>query len=315
MTKHIVLVHGRSFKPEAIALKRNWVGALAHGIERDHGKRALTKFNNAKKTMVYYGDLSNAFLGKHTGKRWTKKREADDIADRKNTLLELKQYGTREFTKSKYNDIRELEDVLKETTASILSGPLSLLGIGDEIVGMVAPDMEHYWNPDAEFGSDVRWRLTSPLQRALNAGDDILLIAHSLGSLVSYDVLWKFSHYGEYQQLRDRSINTLLTIGSPLGDENVKSRLKGAQAKTKRKYPHNIGRWVNFAAEDDYISHDPTIANDFKKMVQLGLTSSITDKKIYNLSVRGNNSNPHHGTGYLIHPQVCREVNTWLSKA
>jgi len=100
----------------------------------------------------------------------------------------------------------------------------------------------------------------------------------------------------------------LVTIGSPLGDENVKSRLKGAQARSHRKYPHNIGRWVNSTAEDDYISHDPTLANDYRKMLQLGLTASITDRQIYNLAIRGDNSNPHHGAGYLIHPQVCREV-------
>ena len=315
MTKHIIMIHGRSFKPDATNLKRNWVGALTHGIERDHGKRALNKFRNAKKTMVYYGDLSNGFLGKHTGKRWTKKREADDIADRREALAALKQYGTRDFTKTNYKKIRDLEDVLKEAAANIFSGPLSLLGIGDNLVEMVTPDMEHYWNPDAQFGSDVRWRLTRPLERALNANDDIMLIAHSLGTLVSYDVLWKFSHYGEYQHLRDKRINTLMTLGSPLGDENVKSRLKGARSRSHRKYPHNIGRWVNFAAEDDYISHDATMANDFRKMLQLGLTGSIADKHVYNMAIRGDNSNPHHGTGYLIHPQVCREINTWLNKA
>ncbi len=315
MAKHIILIHGRSYKPNAVSLKRNWVGALAYGIERDHGKRALNKFKKARKTMAYYGDLTNTFLGKHTGKRWTKKREADDITDRKEALEALKLYGTREFTRSNYNKIRDLADVFKEAAASVFSGPLSLFSIGDEIVGMVAPDMEHYWNPDDKFGSDVRWRLTQPLERAIKAGDDILLIAHSLGSIVSYDVLWKFSHYGEYQHIRNKGINTLVTIGSPLGDEIVKDELKGANAKFRRRYPQNIGHWINFAAEDDYIAHDPTLANDFKRMVQFGLTSSITDKHIYNMAIRWDNSNPHHGTGYLIHPQMSRITTDWLNMA
>lgn len=265
--------------------------------------------------MVYYGDLSNVFLGKKTGKRWTKKRESDDIEDRKKSLADLKRYGTREFSKSNYHEVRDLEDVFKESLASAISGPLSLLTIGDELVEMVAPDMEHYWNPDTRFGSDVRWRLTEPLARALKSGDDILLIGHSLGSIVCYDVLWKFSHYGEYQKdIRSKRVNTLVTIGSPLGDENVKRRLKGAQVKTARRYPQNIGRWINMAAEDDYISHDPTLANDYKRMVQLDLTSSITDKRIYNLSQRGGNSNPHHGAGYLIHPEMSKIVHAWLGE-
>ncbi len=312
MAKHIILIHGRSFKPDAANLKRNWVAALAHGIERDHGKRALNKFKKVKKTMVYYGDLSNAFLSKHTGKRWTKKREADDIADRKDALAALKQYGTREFNKSNYKRVRDLSDVLKEATANIFSGPLSFFGIGDDLVEFVAPDMKNYWNPDASFGSNVRWRLTVPLERALKANDDIMLISHSLGTIVSYDVLWKFSHYGEFQHLRGKNINTLVTLGSPLGDENVKDKLKGANATKQRKYPHNIGRWLNLAAEDDFISHDPSLANDYKKMLQLGLTANIIDKEIYNMAIRGSNSNPHHGAGYLIHPHMSRIVNSWL---
>jgi len=314
MAKHIILVHGRHFKPDQANLKRNWVGALAHGIERDHGKEALNKFNKTKKTMIYYGDLSNTFLAKHTRKAWTQKREAADVADRKKALADLKQYETGEFTQSNYKKIRDLVDVFKEAAANVCSGPLSLLGIGDDIVGMVAPDMEHYWDMDAEFGSDVRWRLTKPLEKAIMAGDDIMLISHSLGTIVCYDVLWKFSHYGEYQHIRGKSINTLVTLGSPLGDEIVKQKLKGAQIKSTRQYPHNIGRWINFAAEDDYISHDPTLGNDFKKMLQLKLTSSITDKKIYNMAQRDENTNPHHGVGYLIHPQMSRVVSDWLDK-
>ncbi len=314
MTKHIILVHGRSYKPDAVDLKRNWVDALAYGIERDHGKHALNKFKKARKTMAYYGDINNAFLGSHTGKHWTKKRKADDLADRKLALTGLKQYETRGFTRKNYNKIRDLADVFKELAASVLSGPLSLFSVGDEVVGMVAPDMEHYWSADDSFGSDVRWRLTKPLERALKAGDDILLIAHSLGTIVSYDVLWKFSHYGEYQHIRDKSINTLLTIGSPLGDENVKEKLKGADASSRRKYPLNIGRWYNFAAEDDYISHDPRLSNDYRRMLRLGLTSGITDKQIYNMSIRDGNSNPHHSTGYLIHPQVSKLLADWLKK-
>lgn len=312
MAKHIILVHGRHYKPDRANLKRNWVAALEHGIERDYDKRALNKFKKAKKSMAYYGHLSNQFLGKHTGKRWTKKRDVADVVDRKKALAALKQYGTGEFTKSNYRKIINLDNVVKEAVANVFAGPLSLFGIGDEIVAMVAPDMEHYWNPDAAFGSDVRWQLTRELEKALKADDDILLVSHSLGTVVSYDVLWKFSHYGEYQGLRGKSINTLVTLGSPLGDENVKKQLKGSAATGYRRYPNNIGRWINIAAEDDFISHDPTLASDFKKMVSLGLTSSISDKHIYNMAFRDGHSNPHHGTGYLLHPEMSRVVKSWL---
>ena len=78
----------------------------------------------------------------------------------------------------------------------------------------------------ARFGSDLRARLTEPLQAAVEKGDDIMLIAHSLGTMISYDVLWKFSHYYEYRKLRENGrapmINTFLTLGTPLGNKTVK---------------------------------------------------------------------------------------------
>lgn len=315
MAKHIILVHGRNYKPGKESLSELWLDALTHGISRDSDEQTLVKFKQAKKTMAYYGDLSNTFLGIHTGKIWTKKLEKNNISNRQDTLEGLKQYKKSAFTKTNYKKIRDLADVFKEAAASLLAGPLALLGIGDNVVSMVAPDMEHYWDADSEFGSNVRWRLTVELKKAFENDDDILIISHSLGTIVSYDVLWKFSHYGEYKnnkKVKGKKINTLITLGSPLGDEIVKDQLKGAKSDSERQYPHNIGRWINFAAEDDYISHDGSMADDFKKMKKFKLTTAITDKKIYNMAVHDGNSNPHHGTGYLIHPKVSQAVIAWL---
>ena len=317
MGKHIIMVHGRNYKPAKAVLKRNWIDAIKSGIERDCDSQVLEKFKKTKKTMAYYGKLSNDFLTKHTGDIWTPADEKADIADRNNALTALKAYKTDQFDKKNYDKIRDWTDVVKEATAGLISGPSSVLRIGDNIVGWVAPDMANYWNPDAEFGSEVRWELTEILVRAITAGDDILLISHSLGTIVSYDVLWKLSHYGEYGKLRKKGnkVNTLITIGSPLGDANVKKQLKGAAVAIDnvRRYPKYIQHWINFAAEDDYISHDPTLGDEFKEMKKLKLIDDIIDnKKIYNMSIRDGNSNPHHSTGYLIHPDLVSAVATWL---
>ena len=163
-------------------------------------------------------------------------------------------------------------------------------------------------------GSDVRWTLTEPLREAFMAGDDILLVSHSLGTLVSYDVLWKFAHYGEYRDLREKGtrVKLWITLGCPLGDETVKRNLKGALADGYRRYPDNIARWLNIAAEDDYISHDQGVKNDFYRMEQWNMIKKITDKRIYNFAVREDGSNPHHSSGYLIHPEMSRAVAGWL---
>ena len=112
----------------------------------------------------------------------------------------------------------------KAWTAKIFGDIAEVIGVGDYLIGKIAKDVEHYWNPDTEFGSAVRWKLTEPLAEALCGGDDIMLVSHSLGTMISYDVLWKFSYYGEYRALRQHGnkVNRFVTLGSPLGDETVK---------------------------------------------------------------------------------------------
>ena len=92
----------------------------------------------------------------------------------------------------------------------------------------------------------------------------------------------------------------------------MKTHIKGAQARRERRYPSNIRRWINIAAEDDYIAHDQNVADDFRDMLDLGLVESIDDRRIFNLAVRNGKSNPHLGAGYLIHPVLGDVVANWL---
>ena len=58
-----------------------------------------------------------------------------------------------------------------------------------------SPSIRYYWS--RKFGSDVRKPVTDTLLEALRSDDDVLVVAHSLGSLAVYDALWKLSHYSE----------------------------------------------------------------------------------------------------------------------
>ena len=307
MAKRIIMIHGRNFKPQADVLQENWFAATRHGIEREHGPQAAAAFDAVEKDMVYYGNYSNEFLTEQ-GKTYD---EAEDVIDRNNVLQTLKNYDSSEFNKENYNNLPGMTPI-KEALADAFAGVLSIFGVARSLIAAVAPDMEHYWDQDEAFGSDVRWTLTEPLHDAIVNNDDIMLVSHSLGTLIAYDVLWKFSHYAEYQHIRDRKITALMTLGSPLGDETVKQNLKGASAEGPRRYPSNIGMWVNVAAEDDYISHDQRITNDYRDMFDYGLVDGIVDHRTHNLSVRHGKSNPHHATGYLLDPVVADTIAEWL---
>jgi len=307
MGKTIIFVHGRSFKPNKVALQASWFSAIEHGIERDR-KRKLRAFRRARKELIYYGDLSNAFL-RSKGQKYN---ETEDIQSRKQTLADLKGYTASQFTKARYKKLPGKASY-KEFLADVGAVTLGPLRLTEGLVSVVAPDMRHYWNFDSEFGSNVRATMIGPLKRAMNRGDNIMVVSHSLGTMVAYDTLWKFSRTGEYRpKYSNKKIDTWITLGSPLADETVKRNLKGARASGPRRYPGNIKRWENVSAEDDFISHDSKLANDYKRMYKTRLIDEINDHKIYNLAVRRGDSNPHHGAGYLIHPKVIKLITDWI---
>lgn len=202
----------------------------------------------------------------------------------------------------------------KEGLADIFGGVADSVGIAESLIRWFAKDVARYWESDAGFGSEIRWRLTEPLHDALLGGDDVLLVAHSLGTMISYDVLWKFSWYGEYGDLRASGPQrvSFVTLGSPLGNETVKGNLKGSNATGARRYPVLIRSWHNLAAEDDYVSHDQKLANDYRKMEREHSMKRIVDRRLHNLAVRHGKSNPHHGAGYLIHPVFIDVFASWL---
>lgn len=305
MSKTIILVHGRSWKPKQADLEPIWTEALRAGIERDNPHK-LAAFDQAKLSFVYYGNLSNKLL-KSKGKT----QPPSSVAARKKALEQLKQVSSNGFTKAAYKKIPGKES-FKEGIADTLAPILGFFHLTDNLVEQVAPDMRDYWNHDSDFGSASRGRMTPHLKEAFDNDDSICVIGHSLGTMICYDTLWKFSRSYDFAEYNKKKIDLFISTGSPLGDETVKRNLKGADADNERKYPSNIKNWLNIAAEDDYISHDQKIAGDFRKMKKYGLVKDITDKRIYNLSYPGGKSNPHHSSGYLIHPATAKAVSDWL---
>lgn len=306
MGKTIILIHGRSFKPAEDQLKALWLEALIFGIERDHADK-LDDFKAATVDFVYFGDISNEFLESFS------QRPDNDLEDRKASLEQLKQFNKNQFTKANYDALPGFVS-WKEALADSLSDFVDFIGLAQPVIGAVAPDMKEYWNEGTSFGSYLRETMTLPLKRAMNREDEILVISHSLGTLIAYDTFWKFSRTGEYRpKYSDKKVDIWVTLGSPLGNVTVQRNLKGVGAKPPRKYPGNIKQWINIAAEDDYVCHDQNVADDFDEMHQYGLLDAkIEDHRIYSLAVRHGTPNPHSSVGYLIHPLMAEIVAKWV---
>ncbi len=310
MAKKIIFIHGRSIKPPESDLQELWYAAVRHGLQRDFGVAGVAKFESIKKEFVYYGKLSNDFLHEKTGVEIP-----DDIESRQEAFETLKTYQRSDFNKTTYKKLAK-NSFLKEALADTFSGALSMIRAGTPLISVVAPDMAHYWNQEEYFGSDIRLRLTDVLKKAFDNNDEIMLVSHSLGTIISYDNLWKFSHYGEYRRDygANKKIELFVTMGSPLGDENAKQHLKGKESSGKLKYPLNIKRWINISAEDDYISHDSRLKNDFSEMYRAGLLEQPVKDiyPVYNLTVRNESPNPHSAIGYLVNPKFIDVLSEWM---
>lgn len=304
----LLLVHGRDFKPAADEFMDLSLSALASGLERDF-PQSVDLFYGLQKRLAYYGDITAEFLTSHE-KRYD---EALDVSDRRNALTSLRAIVKKKnFGVSRYDRLPG-KTAMGEFAADVIAPLLAHIGLSKKLIAKVGIDLGEYWNKKSDFASRVRERVRTVLCEALDDGHEILLISHGTGCIVTYDVLWELSHSRKYSgPYKDRKIDTWLTLGAPLGDSMVAKRLLGARRKGFEKYPSNVVSWHNFAAEDDFMSHDNTLADDFKQMLKQKQVSCIRDYRIYNMAVRYGKSNPHSSIGYLIHPRTVQVVNEWL---
>ncbi|MCM1936616.1 alpha/beta hydrolase [Streptomyces sp. G3] len=89
--------------------------------------------------------------------------------------------------------------------------------------------------------------------------DTRVVVAHSLGSVVAYDAL---STHQEWE------IDTLITLGSPLGLGAVSSRLRPPLVPGQEAKWPGVRRWINIAAVEDPVALVKELAPLFGKEVE-----------------------------------------------
>jgi len=179
----------------------------------------------------------------------------------------------------------------------------------DPAVKSTIEETRRYFRNDGGIGGRVRERLKVPLREMLARGDRILLVGHSMGSVIAYDTLWELWHI----EGRRERIDTFLSLGSPLGMRFTQRRLCGARERGARRYPGNIRQWLNIAAEGDLTALDPTIADDFAAMRTYGQVDKLVDidSGIFNYFRNAQGLNVHRSYGYLVNPRVGEVIANW----
>ena len=209
------------------------------------------------------------------------------------------------------DDIREASGWKRRVTVWMyrLSDLLPFLipHLATEKMAVHIRDLRRYVRNKNGIADHAREMFKMPVRAACEAGRPILLIAHSMGSVIAYDALWEMT-----QNERDHArIDLLLTMGSPLGQSYLQKRIFGHELHGKARYPDNIRRWSNLAAVGDLTAIDPVLRNDFSEMLELELVESIEDERVFNFFKLNGQLNVHAEYGYLANESNGRIVANW----
>ena len=298
--KRIVAVHGGGVQPTDKISRENWLQALRTGIARDWPD-SLAVFDGIDFVMPRYAEY---FSDLHK----PVDRQLDEL-DRRAALQALKSLGsTRAFRRAHYERLPG-KSALAEFVADVAAPTLGALGLGRRVVEAAVPEFKVWWAEDSAVRDKVRLLVYTEIRRALAECESVAVVAHGFGSVVAYEALWQLG-----AEEPDRKLDLWVTCGAPLANNTVRGRLDGSEEGVGRRFPANLFRWHNLAAEDDYMCHDKTVADDFAALLRQRQISELVDHPIYNLAVRYGRSAPGHSAGYLVHPRMAELLADWLKR-
>jgi len=187
--------------------------------------------------------------------------------------------------------------------------------ISDLIIRRYFSEFETYYSKtvpkknggDCPVKTLIRQRLLRVLKRHRNK--EIFLIAHSMGSVIAFDVLLSASS--------EVTVDTLVTIGSPLGLPMVVHRIytehyagKGPFVPESIRCPDSIRKhWFNFSDIEDKVALDHRLFDDFQPNIY-GVRP--TDTYVRNDYAIAGVKNPHKDYGYLRTPKMARVLESFL---
>ena len=293
-TPTVLYVHGAGNKPPPDELKREWDRDL---FGRDMGGQTR---------MVYYADLLHptpsaigedaCTLGEAVAAMVADAATAgtaddgtagDAALDDSDLLAGLTPEGRRLA-------VRLLLSVAARAASQPVPPVATVLPLPPALRRPLLRQLLRRFLPDADayFFTDRKEPIRQRLRDALDAVDGpVVLVTHSLGTAIAYDVLSEARSAG-------RDVRLLVTLGSPLGYSEVQDLVH-----QPLRLPAPVRIWANFADPFDVIALDSTLADDFRDGPR------IVDAPVDNPA-----PNNHAACGYLGASRVRSTVQAALDQ-
>ncbi len=302
MAKIIIGIHGLGNKPSAEVLESWWKAAIDEGIKTHLNDARAFTFH-----MVYWADV------------FYEKPLNEILKDRDDPFyLEEKYIPASDMAEAEEHPLRQkVLDVLEKQLDSIFLNDdltINFSFIGDSIIKRYFRELDYYYARDLsknnENGQSARELVGKRLINILKAHqeDEILLIAHSMGSIIAYDVLNFFSD--------GIKLHTFVTIGSPLGFPVIMGKIATGRNieypfPVKLKTPRAVtDKWYNLSDLEDKIALIYKLGENFDPNDQ-GV--NVIDKIVNNNYSINGERNPHKSFGYLRTPEMVEIITTFLN--
>jgi hypothetical protein len=292
-TKQIIYVPGKNPKPEAAQHRELLWRTLVEGVRRADRTVAGT----LQPSYPQFHLVSWNYLYYHVYKDITKDIPWIDALINKHGPTEQDMRDARSWNIWLSRFMLTLADHV----------PLLIRMLPEEVRG-TAREIDRYFNNTDDVARRIRDLLKQTLRPMLERQDEVLLIGHSLGSVIAYDSLWELSCQEGIKGKVD-----FLTLGSPMGMHYIQRRLLGMNGQDEKSYPGLIRHWINFSAEGDVAALNQKFNECFDTMLKLGLVASIEDhcQGIYNFFRSDAGLNCHRSYGYMVNPAVGSIIADW----
>lgn len=276
----VIGIHGLKNKPAKDLLEKYWAASLQEGLQRNHGLTSSLTFE-----LTYWADIQYS--------------APIPEAELDNPYIKADGQGSlRRYDGSALDNVRAIAEKWGGRTIDKGKDLIGLSEQVDRLLGMAFDDLRDYYAKP-----NVRNRIRDRLVRALQRHEDkrVCLIAHSMGSIIAYDVL-------RTMEQNPPAIDHFVTIGSPLGLPIVTQHIRGEFSKTT--VPQQVRQWTNLADPGDKVALDCSLADDYRSAPG---AVRVQDILVHNGYVdRSGKNDQHNGYGYLRTPELSDILRGFL---
>jgi Lecithin:cholesterol acyltransferase len=198
---------------------------------------------------------------------------------------------------AEFKGFGDLDDVLRIPLMTEFLQFLSRkTGLPAEIIRAELTDVAYYLG-DQKMRDLVLDIVRDKVKTTTSPGDNLVVIGHSLGSVVAYDFLARNDSV-----VSDRTIKLFVTAGCPLGLKPVKSNLLGVGNKQRpsapKLVPSSVAAWINAYDPLDVVALVHPLGPEFRQSPR-GQIADIQTR---------NPSGPHNIIDYLADPDVAAPI-------